>query len=80
MKSTEPASNRFPARRLLPSGWVELASRAIRWLFGDSRRSGDAVLDGPAKRERRARAISATDSDSARKLRFWFTERNRDTL
>lgn len=81
MNSTEPASNTFPGSRLLPSRWVELGSRAIGRLFGDSRGSnGDTALDASPNRGERARAVSATDSDSARKLRFWFTERNRDTL
>lgn len=80
MKSTEPASETFPGSRLLPSRCVELGSRAIGWLFGGSRRNGDSPLDGSARGRERARAASATDSDSARKLRFWFTERNRDTL
>lgn len=81
MKSTEPASNDSPGSRLLPSRWVELGSRAIGRLFGDVRASnGDSALDAPESRGERARAVRATESDSARKLRFWFTERNRDTL
>ena len=80
MNSTEPAANTFPGSGLLPSRWIDLGSRAIGWLLGDSRGSGDTSLDGTAKRAGRARAVGATDSDSARKLRFWFTERNRDTL
>lgn len=80
MSSTETASDTSPQRRLLPSRWAELGARAIGWLFGGTHGNGDSTLEGPPKRGERPRAVSATDSDSARKLRFWFTERNRDTL
>ena len=80
MNSTERAGHTFPGSRLLPSSWAELGARALGWLFGDSPGNRESTIEARAGRGERARAASATDSDSARKLRFWFTERNRDTL
>lgn len=80
MTSTQPTSDEFPGSRLLPSRWAELGARAFGWLFGDARGNGDSVLRGGAGRGERGGAAGATESESARKLRFWFTERNRDTL
>lgn len=80
MKSTESTSNGFPGSRLLPSRWAQLGSRAIGWLFGDARPNGNGARRESRQGRKRARAISATDSESARKLRFWFSERNRHTL
>lgn len=81
MNSAEPAPSTFPGSRLLPSRWIELGSRAIGCLFGGSRGShGDTAHDASPNRGERTGAVSARNSDSARKLRFWFTERNRDTL
>lgn len=80
MDSTEPTSNGFPGSRLLPSRWAELGAKAFGWLFGDTRRSGDATSRDSDRDRAGARTVSATDSESARKLRFWFTERNRNTL
>lgn len=80
MESTEPTSNAFPGSRHLPSRWAELGAKALGWLFGDARSNGDSAHHEPERERKRAATASATDSESARKLRFWFSERNRHTL
>lgn len=80
MESTEPASNAFPGSRHLPSRWAELGAKAFGWLFGNTRSNGDSAHGQSREERKRAAAASATDSDSARKLRFWFSQRNRNTL
>lgn len=83
MESTEPTSNDFPGSRLLPSRWADLGAKAFGWLFEDGRSNGDSAHPEPEEERRRAGTAGtagATESESARKLRFWFSERNRHTL
>lgn len=80
METTEPTSNNFPGSRLLPSRWADLGAKAFGWLFADGRSNGDSAYHEPERERRRAGAAGATNSESARKLRFWFSERNRHTL